>query len=174
MWEEIARAERPEWTPTERDAYWTVAAGRWLQAMAAELPSSYRIHQSADFLLLSALEDRPVEVFMQFCQSLRRRIARNLLDTLRRRELDTAVKELSAEIGLPHAPSNAGEYVVGLVRQRLTLASGRFAMIDDGLGFQLVPWSHSLDRQIGKHISGVMRGDGGVDWSYGRGRALGL
>jgi len=100
--------------------------------------------------------------------------ARNLLDTLRRRELDTAVKELSAEIGLPHAPSNAGEYVVGLVRQRLTLASGRFAMIDDGLGFQLVPWSHSLDRQIGKHISGVMRGDGGVDWSYGRGRALGL
>jgi len=100
--------------------------------------------------------------------------ARNLLDTLRRRELDAAASELSAEIGLPHTPSKAGEYVAGTVRQRLTLASGRFAMIDDGLGFQLVPWSPSLDRQIGKHISGVMRGDGGVDWSFGRGRGLGL
>jgi hypothetical protein len=100
--------------------------------------------------------------------------ARGLLDTLRQRELDGAAKELSAEIRLPHAPSKTGEYIAGTVRQRLTLASGRFAMIDNGLGFQLVPWSPSLDRQIGKHISGVMRGDGGVDWSFGRGRGLGL
>lgn len=107
-------------------------------------------------------------------QGQRITFARNLLDTLKRRELDATAKELSAEIGLPHTPSKAGEYVAGTVRQRLTLASGRFAMIDDGLGFQLVPWSPSLDRQIGKHISGVMRGDGGVDWSLGRGRGLGL
>ncbi len=81
VWEEIVKAERPDWTPAAHDAYCTAAAGRWLQALAAKLPSaSYRIHESADFLLLSALEDRPVEVFMQFCQSLRRRIARNLLD----------------------------------------------------------------------------------------------
>lgn len=100
--------------------------------------------------------------------------ARNLLDTLRRREVDAAAKDLSTEIGLPHAPSKTGEYVAGTLRQRVTLASGRFAMIDNGLSFELVPWSPSLDRQIGKHISGVMRGDGGVDWSLGRGRALGL
>ncbi|RKF22619.1 DUF3363 domain-containing protein [Altericroceibacterium spongiae] len=100
--------------------------------------------------------------------------ARGLLDRLKRRELDTAAKDLSTKIGLPHTPSKAGEYVAGTVRQRLTLASGRFAMIDDGLSFQLVPWTPSLDRQIGKHISGVMRGDGGVDWSLGRGRGLGL
>lgn len=100
--------------------------------------------------------------------------ARNLLDTLRRRELDAAAAKLSAEIGLPHTPSRTGDYVMGTVRQRLTLASGRYAMIDNALGFQLVPWSPSLDRQMGKHISGVMRGNGGVDWSFGRGRGLGL
>ena len=48
------------------------------------------------------------------------------------------------------------------------------AMIDNGLSFQLVPWSPSLDSQIGKHISGVMRAGGGGDWSFGRGRGLGL
>lgn len=107
-------------------------------------------------------------------QSQRIIFARNLLDTLSHRELDEAAKELSAEVNLPHAPSKAGEYVAGTVRQRITLASGRFAMIDNGLSFQLVPWSPSLDRQIGKHISGVMRGDGGVDWSLGRGIELGI
>ena len=105
--------------------------------------------------------------------------ARGLLDTLQRRELDMVAKDFSSEIGLPHTPSKVGEYVAGTVRQRLTLASGRFAMIeglgpDGGPGFQLVPWSPSLDRQIGKHISGVMRSNGGVDWSFGRGRGLGL
>ena len=99
---------------------------------------------------------------------------RNLLDTLKRRELDAAATKLSTEIGRPHRPSQTGDYVMGTVRQRLTLASGRYAMIDNALGFQLVPWSPSLDRQMGKHISGVMRGDGGVDWSFGRGRGLGL
>ena len=54
------------------------------------------------------------------------------------------------------------------------LASGRFAMIDDGLGFQLVPWSPSLEKQIGRHVSGVARDDGGVDWDFGRKRGLGL
>jgi Protein of unknown function (DUF3363) len=73
-----------------------------------------------------------------------------------------------------YSPAQSGEYVMGTMRQRLNLASGRYAMIDNGLGFALVPWSPSLDRQLGHHISGVMRGDGGVDWSFGRGRGLGL
>jgi hypothetical protein len=41
-------------------------------------------------------------------------------------------------------------------------ASGRFAVIDDGLGFQLVPWTPSLEKQLGRHVSGVSRDDGGV------------
>ena len=98
--------------------------------------------------------------------------ARNLLDTLQARELDAIGQDMASEIGMPYAPSKPGEYVAGTVRQRLTLASGRFAMIDNGLGFSLVPWTPSLDKQLGKHISGVMRGNGGVDWSFGRGRGL--
>ena len=47
-------------------------------------------------------------------------------------------------------------------------------MIDDGLGFQLVPWTPSLEKQLGRHVSGVTRGDGGIDWGFGRNRGLGL
>lgn len=100
--------------------------------------------------------------------------ARNLLDTLKGSDLEATAQRLSSEMGIPYNPSKSGEYVMGTVRRQLNLASGRYAMIDNGLGFALVPWSPSLDKQIGKHISGVMRGDGGVDWSFGRGRGLGL
>jgi hypothetical protein len=47
-------------------------------------------------------------------------------------------------------------------------------MLDDGLGFSLVPWSPSLERQLGRHVAGIARSDGGVDWTFGRNRGLGL
>ena len=47
-------------------------------------------------------------------------------------------------------------------------------MIEDGLGFSLVPWHSVLDQRIGRHITGIMRGDGGIEWDLGRKIALGL
>ncbi len=101
-------------------------------------------------------------------------LQRDLLNTLRRRELDAVGEKLSAETGLPHVKAAAGEHVSGTYRQRLTLSSGRFAMIDNGLGFQLVPWSRELDPKLGQHIAGIARHGGGIEWSLGRKRDLGL
>ncbi len=100
--------------------------------------------------------------------------ARNLLNTLRERELDALGQKLAAETGTPFQKAADGEYVAGTYRQRFALASGRFAMIDDGLGFKLVPWTPSVEKHIGQHISGADRAGGGVDWSFGRKRGLGL
>ncbi len=97
---------------------------------------------------------------------------RNLIETLRRKELDSIAEKLTAEMGMPFRNSATGDYIAGLYRQRLMLASGRFAMIDNGLGFQLVPWSPSLERNLGKHVSGIARGDGGVDWNFAVRRGL--
>ena len=100
--------------------------------------------------------------------------ARDLIETLRRQEISALGERLAAGNGQPFKRAGTGEYVTGTYRQRFALASGRFAMIDDGLGFQLVPWTPSLEKQLGKHVSGVTRSDGGIDWSFGRKRGLGL
>jgi type IV secretory pathway VirD2 relaxase len=99
---------------------------------------------------------------------------RGLLDTLRRRELDAVGAKIAGETGLAYRPTAPGEKVAGVVRQRLALASGRFAMIDDGLGFRLVPWATSLEQQLGRQVSGVVRSGGGIDWTLGRKRDLGI
>jgi hypothetical protein len=52
----------------------------------------------------------------------------------------------------------------------VTLASGRFAMIDDGLGFQLIPWRQDIERHLGQAVTGKVNERGGVDWSFARSR----
>jgi type IV secretory pathway VirD2 relaxase len=100
--------------------------------------------------------------------------ARDLLETLRQRDLGGAARRIAAETGLPYRPSTKGEHVAGIYRRRVALSSGRFAMIDDGFGFQLVPWRPALEQQLGRQVSGVMMPGGKVDWSFGRKRGLGL
>lgn len=99
---------------------------------------------------------------------------RGLLDTLRKRELDSVGATIAGETGLAYRPAADGEKISGVVRQRLALASGRFAMLDDGLGFRLVPWASTLEQQLGRQVSGVVRAGGGIDWTLGRKRDLGL
>ena len=99
---------------------------------------------------------------------------RDLLSNLRRRELDAVGAELAVKTGLPFEKAEAGEHVAGIYRQRLMLSSGRFVMIDNGLGFQLVPWSHEIEKKLGQHIAGVSKSGGGIEWTLGRQRDLGL
>jgi hypothetical protein len=118
--------------------------------------------------------DHLVEEGLARRQGQRIVFARDLLDTLRRRELDEAISKLSDETGVAYRPSTEGEHVSGIYRQRISLASGRFAMIDDGLGFQLVPWRPALEHRLGLHVSGTMSPGGAVGWSFARQRGLGL
>ena len=118
--------------------------------------------------------DHLVEQDLARRQGQRAIFARDLLNTLRGRELDEAISKLAADTGLAHRPSTEGEHVSGIYRQRVTLASGRFAMIDDGMGFQLVPWRPGLEQRLGQQVSGTLTPSGGIDWTFQRKRELGL
>ena len=100
--------------------------------------------------------------------------ARDLLKTLRERELATVAAKLEAETGLKRHQSGEGDTVAGVYRQRLDLASGRFAMLDNGLGFELVPWKPQLQNHLGQNVTGTITPGGGVDWSLGRKRGLAI
>jgi type IV secretory pathway VirD2 relaxase len=123
------------------------------------------LDRRAEFLVQEGLGER---------QSHGVRFKLGLIDTLQRRELDALGKQLAEESGLTFAPSKPGDHVSGSYRQRFALASGRFAMISDGLGFQFVPWSPSLEKHLGQQVSGISRDTGGIDWSFARKRGLGL
>ena len=47
-------------------------------------------------------------------------------------------------------------------------------MIDDGLGFSLVPWHPVLEQRLGRQVTGIAMPGGGIDWTFGRNRGLGF
>ncbi|MCY1380010.1 hypothetical protein D9M69_677880 [compost metagenome] len=96
-------------------------------------------------------------------------LARNLLSTLRERELSATAHEIAAQTGLQHRPAVEGERVSGVYRRSLQLASGRFALLDDGIGFSLVPWKPVIEPKLGQALSAVVQGNS-VSWQLGRQR----
>jgi type IV secretory pathway VirD2 relaxase len=96
-------------------------------------------------------------------------LTRNLLATLRGRELAKTAREIATETGLEHRPVADGQRVAGIYRRSVMLASGRYAMLDDGMGFSLVPWKQVIERWQGHQLAATARG-GGVSWEMGRQR----
>lgn len=99
--------------------------------------------------------------------------AQNLLAALRAKEIETTARAIESETGLAHRPIIDGQSVSGIYRRSVTLASGRFAMLDDATGFSLVPWRTVIDKRLGQSMSAVVRGEF-VSWEFGRRRGLSL
>ncbi|ANH71411.1 relaxase/mobilization nuclease domain-containing protein [Stenotrophomonas maltophilia] len=118
------------------------------------------LRQRADFLTEQGLAEQ---------RGQRVVLARNLLATLRGRELVQAAKDIAAESGLAHRPLTDGQRVVGIYRRSVVLASGRYAMLDDGMGFSLVPWKPVIEHRLGHQLAANVRG-GAVSWELGRQR----
>jgi hypothetical protein len=95
------------------------------------------------------------------------------LALLQRRELLRVAGGLSRETGLSFSEVGDASRIAGVVRRRLDLASGRFAMVENGRDFSLVPWRPVLERALGKEVSGIMRG-GSISWTIGRDRGPSL
>jgi type IV secretory pathway VirD2 relaxase len=126
--------------------------------------AKHAMQQRADFLAEQGLAER---------RGQRVILARNLLGTLRNRELAQAAKDITAETGLEHRPVADGQRVAGIYRRSVMLVSGRYAMLDDGMGFSLVPWKPVIERSLGQHVIASVRG-GSVLWEIERRRNLSI
>ncbi len=100
------------------------------------------------------------------------RFARNMLETLEKRELARTAADISARTRLEHLDAKAGDKIDGVYRRMLTLNSGRFALIERSHEFVLVPWRPVLERARGQLVSGQVGGEG-ISWSIGIKRGIG-
>lgn len=122
------------------------------------------MQQRADFLVEQGLAER---------RGHRVILARNLLTTMRNRELAQAAQSIATETGLEHCPVHDGQRVAGVYRRDIMLASGRYAVLDDGKRFSLVPWKPIVEQRLGLQAAATLRGEG-VFWEMGRSRDIGV
>lgn len=98
------------------------------------------------------------------------RLRANALLVLQRRELFGAGEEFAAELGKRFVEAQPGGFVEGKLARRVDLMSGRFALVEKSKEFSLVPWRPVLEKQIGKHVEGVLRSDS-ISWRFSRSRS---
>ena len=94
----------------------------------------------------------------------------NLLRILRERELQKVSGQLSGQLGLRYVAQKPNRRIEGIYRRRVDLVSGRYALIERSHEFTLVPWRPVLERSLGQHVAGIVRGDGAISWTVGRQR----
>ncbi len=126
-----------------------IGGGKGLGDIGFGSEAKQTMRQRADFLIEQGLAER---------RGQRVILARNLLSTLRYRELAQAAKDIAAETGLEHRPVTDGQRMAGVYRRNVMLASGRYAMLDDGLGFSLVPWKPVIEQRLGQPLAATVRG----------------
>lgn len=98
-------------------------------------------------------------------------LARNLLATLSNRELATVGKSLRDQTGRPYRPLQDGQQASGVYSRSIQLTSGRFAVLDDGMGFSLVPWRPVIEPRLGQRVTAVVNGSS-VTWQLVRQRGI--
>jgi type IV secretory pathway VirD2 relaxase len=98
---------------------------------------------------------------------------RNLLVTLREREVIRAGAEVAATKSMAFRAASDGESVSGKFTGTLQLSSGKFAIVEKSHEFTLVPWRSVIDRQLGQEVMGAVQG-GSVSWQLERKKGLGL
>ncbi len=135
-----------------------IGGGTGLGDLGFGAEAKQAMQQRADFLVEQGLAER---------RGQRVILARNLLGTLRNRELAQSAKDIAAKTGLEHRPLADGQRAAGIYRRSLMLASGRYAMLDDGMGFSLVPWKPVIEQRLGQQLAATVRGSG-VSWEIGR------
>ncbi|PVY57869.1 type IV secretory pathway VirD2 relaxase [Simplicispira sp. 125] len=135
-----------------------IGGGQGLGDLGFGSEAKQAMQQRADFLAEQGLVER---------RGQRVILARNLLGTLRNRELAQAAKDIAAETGLEHQLVADGQRVAGIYRRSVMLASGRYVMLDDGMGFSLVPWKPVIEQRLGQQLAATVRG-GSVSWNLGR------
>ncbi|MEM7662928.1 MAG: DUF3363 domain-containing protein [Pseudomonadota bacterium] len=93
------------------------------------------------------------------------------LKELEKRDLQDAAKTIAARLGKDYSPAPLSGRISGKYVERLDRPSGRYGVIERAKDFSLVPWREVMDRNLGKQISGIIRGRQ-ISWTLTRGRGI--
>ncbi|WP_304308379.1 DUF3363 domain-containing protein [Pseudacidovorax intermedius] len=97
---------------------------------------------------------------------------RNLLQALTARDVEQHGRACEAKTGKVWHAVQDGVRAQGTYRTSVQLVSGRFALLEDGTGFCLVPWRPVLEARLGQVLSVTVRGST-VNWDVGRSPGVG-
>ena len=96
-------------------------------------------------------------------------VTRRTLEELEKRDMEAAGKALSKRIDKSYKAAPCSGRLSGIYREAIERPSGKYAVIEKSKEFTLVPWRSAMDRNLGKSISGAVRGQT-ISWTLTKAR----
>ena len=122
----------------------------------------------------SAMDERMRQHFQRGI--VNNRDAKELNDThlkaLQKEGLLYASLDISKETGLTYSAIKPGDRIEGTFKRGHQTEHAKFAVIDRGREFSLVPWKRGLERMRDRHIEITMARSRNLAWTIGRTRGL--
>ena len=150
------RLREPAGDDDQRHRFWTSAAGHWLDALGATFGAQYRVRESGDFLLLSALPERSATLFLRFCERALAQVRRNLGELASDDGWGKYVAIVVASHDdyyeyVSHYQPDGGEYAMSS-GMFIHAGYGHFALPEDGLGEMEPVIAHELTHAELAHL----------------------
>lgn len=79
--------------------------------------------------------------------------------------------DIAVETCVERRPVADCQRVTGIYRRSVMLAAGRYALLDDGIAFALVPWKLVIAQRVGQQLAATVHGNS-VSWDLGRQKAI--
>ncbi len=96
------------------------------------------------------------------------RVTQETLAKLETMDLERAGNSLSSQIGKSYKRAPETGRIAGTYVQAINRPSGKYAVIEKSKEFTLVPWRATMDRNLGKSISGLVKGQA-ISWTLTKG-----
>jgi len=101
----------------------------------------------------------------------KQQVTSQTLKSLEQLDLKNAAKSLICKYDKPYKPATANGKLSGIYREAIQRPSGKYAVIEQSREFTLVPWRETLQRNLGKSVTAVIKGQS-ISWVLTKGRSI--
>jgi len=98
-------------------------------------------------------------------------LQQSYLDTLESKDLKQAAKTIAQGLSKPYIDQPNKGRITGTYAKSINRPSGRYAVIERAKDFTLVPWRNTLERNLGRTVTGNISKDS-VSWTLTKGREI--
>ncbi len=149
----------------------TVVARTWIdEAIACEIVEDIGFGKEVNTAIIAR---RQFLTEQGLLETENGKINAKLLGDLESRDLEAAGSKISVALGKPYSEAPTSGRISGIYLEPIERPSGKYAIMERAKDFTLVPWRDMLERNRGKSISGIMRGNS-ISWTLGRDRGRGI
>jgi len=149
----------------------TAIGATWLDEHLRDFDEAIGVLGFANEVDIARAARRNFLIKQGFIEKDQMRLSDKDIAALQARDLGDAGAQIASQLDKTYRPAPGAGRIDGVYTQTINRPSGRFAIVEKSKEFSLVPWREVMDRNLGKSVTGIVRGNQ-ISWTLTKGRSI--